>query len=67
MGILKWLYLISTLIVAIPLVFIGITNLLDGNTVTGVAFLAFAVVVYALFEFVWVRAEQKLKGLFGMT
>lgn len=65
MGILKWLYLIWTLIIAVPLVFIGITNLLDGNTVTGIAFLVFAVLTYALFEFVWVRAEQKLKGLFG--
>ncbi|MEF8790147.1 MAG: hypothetical protein V5A61_08480 [Haloarculaceae archaeon] len=65
MGILKWLYLIWTLIVAIPLAFIGVTNLLDGNAVTGVGFLVLAVVTYALFEFVWVRAERKLKGLVG--
>jgi len=64
MGIIKWLYLIWTLIVAIPLVFIGVTNLLDGNTVTGGAFLVFAVVTYALFEYVWVRAERKIRALF---
>jgi Na+-driven multidrug efflux pump len=65
MGILKWLYLISTLIVAIPLVFIGVTNLLDGNTVVGVGFLLFAVLVYALFEYLWVRVERRIRGLFG--
>ena len=43
----------------------GVTNLLDGNTVVGVGFLVLAVVVYALFEFVWIRAERKLKGLVG--
>jgi len=64
MGIIRWLYLIWTLIVAIPLVFIGVTNLLDGNTLTGIAFLAFAVVTYALFEFVWVRAERRIRALF---
>ena len=64
MGILKWLYLIWTLIVAVPLAFIGVTNLLDGNTLIGVAFLVLAVVTYALFEFIWVRAERKIKGLF---
>jgi uncharacterized membrane protein len=65
MGILKWLYLIWTLIVAVPLAFIGVTNLLDGNLTVGVGFLVLAVVVYALFEYVWVRAERKIKGLFG--
>jgi hypothetical protein len=65
MGILKWLYLVWTLIVAVPLAFVGVTNLLDGNTVIGVGFLLLAVVTYALFEFVWVRAEQRIKGLFG--
>jgi hypothetical protein len=66
MGILKWLYSIWTLIVAVPLAFIGVTNLLDGNTVVGVGFLVLAVLIYALFEFVWVRAEQRIKGLFRM-
>ena len=64
MGTLKWLYLIWTLIVAVPLAFIGVTNLLDGNTVTGVGFLALAVVTYALFEYIWVKAERKIRGLF---
>jgi hypothetical protein len=64
MGIIKWLYLIWTLIVAIPLAFIGVTNLLDGNVTTGVAFLALAVVTYALFEYVWVRAERRIRALF---
>jgi hypothetical protein len=66
MGILKWLYLIWTLIVAVPLAFIGVTNLLDGNTVVGVGFLVLAVLVYALFEFVWIKAERRIKGLFRM-
>ena len=65
-GILKWLYLIWTLIVAVPLAFIGVTNLLDGNTAVGGGFLVLAVVTYALFEFVWIRAEQRIKGLFQM-
>lgn len=65
MGILKWLYLIWTLIIAVPLVFIGVTNLLDGNTVTGVGFLVLAVLTYALFEYVWIRAERRIRGLFG--
>ncbi|MEF8840713.1 MAG: hypothetical protein V5A62_03685 [Haloarculaceae archaeon] len=65
MGILKWLYLIWTLIVAVPLAFIGVTNLLDGNTVTGFAFLLLAVLIYALFEYLWVRVERRIRGLFG--
>ena len=63
MGILKWLYNIWTLIVAIPLAFIGVTNLIDGNTVVGIGFLVLAVLIYALFEVVWIRAEQRIKGL----
>jgi uncharacterized membrane protein YkvI len=66
MGILKWLYLIWTLIVAVPLAFIGVTNLLDGNTVVGVGFLVLAALIYALFEFVWIKAERRIKGLFRM-
>jgi uncharacterized membrane protein YkvI len=65
MGTLRWLYLIWTLILAVPLASIGISNVLDGNTAIGVGYVVLAVLVYALFEYIWIRAEQRIRNPLG--
>lgn len=61
-GIIRSLQLIGTLVIAGPIAMVGLFNLLDGLYLQGVFFLAAAVGLVAVSEYVYVRLTDRTVG-----
>jgi len=62
LGIVRTLQLAATLVVAGPVGMVGVFNLLEGRYGLGVFFLAAAVGIVALSEFIYVRLTDRTVG-----
>ena len=62
MGIVRSLQFVATLVVAGPIAMVGVFNLLEGQYAHGAFFLAAAVGLLALSEYVYVRLTDRTVG-----
>ncbi|CAI48557.1 uncharacterized protein NP_0932A [Natronomonas pharaonis DSM 2160] len=62
LGIVRTLQLAATLVVAGPVGLVGVFNLIEGNHLHGVAFLAAAVAIVAVSEYVYLRLTDRTVG-----
>jgi hypothetical protein len=62
LGIIRSLQLIGTLVVAGPIAMVGVYNLLDGNYPHAVFFLAAAIGLVVVSEYIYTRLADKTVG-----
>jgi hypothetical protein len=62
LGIVRSLQLIATLVVAGPVALVGILNLLEGRYALGAFFLAAAIGLIAVSEYVYLRLADRTVG-----
>ncbi|MES3516589.1 MAG: hypothetical protein PPP58_02880 [Natronomonas sp.] len=62
MGILRSLQLVSTMVVAGPVALVGVLNIIDGLYAQGAMFLALAVGLVVVSEYIYVRLTDRTVG-----
>lgn len=62
MSILRWLQLLITLIIAIPIGLVGVFNLIDGNYIHAIAFFGFSFGLVLLSEYIYIRLRSRTIG-----
>ena len=64
-GLVRSVQLVGTLVVAIPVALLGVLTALEGRSVTGIFFVAMAVGLVAVSEYVYKRLTDRTVGRLG--
>ena len=62
MGIVRSLWLLTTLVVAVPVALVGISTVLDGRLPLGAVFFGMAVGFVAVSEYIYARLTDRIVG-----
>ena len=62
MGIVRSLWLLTTLVIAVPVALVGVSTILDGRFLLGTVFLGMAVGLVAVSEYVYMRLTDRTVG-----
>ncbi|PSQ15036.1 hypothetical protein BRD02_07660 [Halobacteriales archaeon QS_8_69_73] len=62
MGIVRSLWLLTTLVVAVPVALVGVSTILDGQLPLGTVFFAMAVGFVAVSEYIYARVTDRIFG-----
>ena len=64
MGIVRLLWLLTTLVIAVPVALVGVSTVLDGQLPLGAAFFGMAVGFVAVSEYLYARLTDRIVGQF---
>ena len=62
MGIVRSLWLLTTLVIAVPVALVGISTVLDGRLPLGAVFFGMAVGFVAVSEYIYARLTDRIVG-----
>ena len=62
MGIVRSLWLLTTLVIAVPVALVGVSTILDGQLPLGAVFFGMAVGLVAVSEYVYTRLTDRTVG-----
>ena len=62
MGIVRSLWLLTTLVVAVPVALVGVSTILDGQLLLGAVFFGMAVGFVAVSEYIYARVTDRIVG-----
>ena len=62
MGIVRSLWLLTTLVIAVPVALVGISTVLDGRFPLGAVFFGMAVGFVAVSEYIYARLTDRIVG-----
>ena len=62
MGIVRSLWLLTTLVIAVPVALVGISTVLDGRFPLGAVFFGMAVGFVAVSEYIYARVTDRIVG-----
>jgi len=64
MGIVRSLWLLTTLVIAVPVALVGVSTILDGRFPLGAVFFGMAVGFVAVSEYIYARVTDRIVGQF---
>ena len=62
MGIVRSLWLLTTLVIAVPVALVGVSTVLDGQLPLGTVFFGMAVGFVAVSEYIYARVTDRIFG-----
>jgi len=62
MGIVRSLWLLTTLVIAVPVALVGVSTILDGQLPLGAVFFGMAVGFVAVSEYIYARVTDRIVG-----